>query len=354
MAISVDQFNAALQSDPQYQQMLSAVLAKNGQKDPGQVFNSRPLSNIGNYAPLAQYVAQKKQQLGFEVPNGYSFGPSGLIEQAAPFDWGRALLAVAPIAAGLGLAAAGVGGGFAGAGGGAASGSAPTLEGISAGGSGATSIPSAATSVLPDAGASIVPASAGSQAAAEGAAGSGGILGTAGKVLGFNTSDPNSYLKLAGAVGGALGAAGQGAAQGRLTQTELNQRQDALAQQQYQNQLTAPGKIAGNSVRGDILSNAQNFSYGAPTMVGNIPVPTSSGGLRPSIFSDNTRQLGARQSADALAMPGPPALTPMDTAGTGSSILNAAGAIGSFADLLNPNNYTSKIPYKRPVQGQVA
>lgn len=196
-----------------------------------------------------------------------------------------------------------------------------------------------------------VPATAGLGTAGGGA----GILGTAGKFLGItNPKDPRSYLGAAGAIGDTLGAASQGAAQGRILQTELNQGQDRAAQDRYKTQITAPRQIAANSVQGDILANAQDFAWGAPEMVGNIPVPTSTGGLRPSIFSDNTRALGRRMSADALATPPPPDLTPMDEAGAGTSILNTAGAIGSFADLLNPNNYKSLIPSRRPPQGRVA
>jgi hypothetical protein len=200
---------------------------------------------------------------------------------------------------------------------------------------------------------------------------SGGILGTAGKLFGItDPKNPMSYLGLAGKVGDALGAAGAGAAQGRITQTELNQKQDALALQRYNDQLAgarfslqAPQMRAANSVKGDILSNAKDFAWGAPSMVGNIPVPSSTGGLRPSIFSDNTRALGGQMSSDALAgarsgadnLP-VPNLTPMDTAGAGSGYLTTAGIIGGLSDALNPDltKLQTKIPYKKPQPGVVA
>lgn len=70
-----------------------------------------------------------------------------------------------------------------------------------------------------------------------------------------------------------------------------------LAQRNFQ--LAAPGKRAGNAVRGDILSNAQDVAFsGLPS---NIPVPTISGGLRPSMFSADTRALGADISSQARA-----------------------------------------------------
>ncbi len=69
-----------------------------------------------------------------------------------------------------------------------------------------------------------------------------------------------------------------------------------LAQKNYA--LAAPGKRAGNSVRGDILANAQDVSIQGPS---TIPTTTISGGLRPSMFSNNTRELGGLLSSQALA-----------------------------------------------------
>lgn len=69
-----------------------------------------------------------------------------------------------------------------------------------------------------------------------------------------------------------------------------------LAQKKFA--LDAPGARAGNAVRGDILSNAQDVSFsGLPK---GINPPTISGGLRPSMFSGNTRALGSNMSAQAL------------------------------------------------------
>ncbi len=69
-----------------------------------------------------------------------------------------------------------------------------------------------------------------------------------------------------------------------------------LAQKNYA--LAAPGKRAGNSVRGDILANAQDASFNLPS---TIPKSSISGGLRPSMFSANTRALGGELSSQALA-----------------------------------------------------
>ena len=59
----------------------------------------------------------------------------------------------------------------------------------------------------------------------------------------------------------------------------------------------APGQNASNAVRGDILANAQDAHMDSP---GRIPVHEFSGGLRPSMFSGDTRKLGSQMSRDAL------------------------------------------------------
>lgn len=101
---------------------------------------------------------------------------------------------------------------------------------------------------------------------------------------------------------------------------ELDQRRYAL---------DAPGKRAGNSVRGDILANSQDVSFsGLPAGIPNISI---NGGLRPSMFSDNTRQLGRDISAQAL-----------DQQRKG----DAFGALPTLPDYQGP---TGKLPtYKAP------
>ena len=142
-----------------------------------------------------------------------------------------------------------------------------------------------------------------------------------------------------------------GRQQGRETQAAMQQRQDQLNQSRYQNQLSAaelnlraPMIRAGQSVRGDILANAQPFQWtGQTQMVGNIPVPQSTGGLSPALFSDNTRSLGRLLSAGAVGQQGvndgraieaPPELTPLPQAGRTDSLLSTIGQIAPFLSLI--------------------
>ncbi len=102
-----------------------------------------------------------------------------------------------------------------------------------------------------------------------------------------NTQNENSYgLSSAGMANSyGLGAVNAGLGIGQL---DLAQKDFALA---------APGRRAGNSVRGDILANAQDVSINLPS---TIPKTTISGGLRPSMMSPATRELGGLMSTQAL------------------------------------------------------
>lgn len=102
-------------------------------------------------------------------------------------------------------------------------------------------------------------------------------------------------------------------AKGLVDQTKLNQTQDQLGLNrantgvnvgtlnlaQQKQALSAPGQLANQSVRGDILANSQDAT------VSNLPsyihVPTQTGGLRPSMLSASSRALGGQMSRNALA-----------------------------------------------------
>lgn len=118
----------------------------------------------------------------------------------------------------------------------------------------------------------------------------------------------------------------QRGAQGRQAEAGVNQRQDvnalagyqtdaskdvALANaeaqakldralgmlKEYESALSAPGARASNSVRGDILAGIQDATVSAPA---GVNVTSFSGGLRPSLLSGNSRELGRQMSREAL------------------------------------------------------
>lgn len=349
-AQQAQQATAFMRAQPWYQQLVSSWglnPAGDANGNPGRLSDAQQ-----------QQLLSTAQQHGIGISDSYQIDPNGQIAQKPSHLLRNIGLGVGAGALALtGIGAAGIG----------------PLAGLFGGAAGAGSAAAGAGGLAADGtlasstiGSGFIPAIAGGTGSAVGAgAGGAGILGTAAKFAGISDpSNPLSYLGVAGKIGDALGAAGQGAANGRVTQAGITQREDQLAQQQYQNQLAgakfalaAPQERASNSVKGDILSNAKDFAWGAPTMSGNIPIPTSTGGLRPSIFSDNTRALGAQMSSDALAgaksgadnLP-VPALTPLPEAGTGSSILTTAGIIGGLADAFNPalSKLQSAIPLKKP------
>jgi hypothetical protein len=115
--------------------------------------------------------------------------------------------------------------------------------------------------------------------------------------------------------------------------------------------LSAPRTRAQNSVRGSALANARDVSIGG--LPKGVTVPNISGGLRPSMFSGDTRALGQQMTRDALLSqmapqatpysdlkpldtssitgmkaPGP---TPLPQASTLDGILSAIGQYGGLA-----------------------
>ena len=108
--------------------------------------------------------------------------------------------------------------------------------------------------------------------------------------------------------------------------------------------LDAPNVRAGQSVRGDVMANAQDAEVsGLPDYV---HVGKVSGGLRPSLFSENTREFGRGLSRTALLSqmnggdkvpyPTTPTLTPVPEASALDTALNAgAGAAGLASALKN-------------------
>lgn len=173
---------------------------------------------------------------------------------------------------------------------------------------------------------------------------------------------------LGGATGamGALGGVASGRQQGRETEATFQQRQDQLAQGRYQNELDAarlnlqaPTMRAQQSVRGDILANAQPFQITGTRMMGRIPIPTTTGGLSPALFSDDTRSLGRMLSAGAVGQQGvndgraieaPPQLTPLPRVGRGGGLLNLISQIAPFLSLI-PSGNSSEDGFTPPRPG---
>ena len=226
---------------------------------------------------------------------------------------------------------------------GAGSGGAGLLAGGAFGGAGAAAGEGASSGVGPLAGGYGAAATTAAAPAGIAATGGGSILGGASGLLGLNAS-PGGILKTAGQVGGALMGAEADRQAARQAEANAQIAQDRNAITAAQVNLGAPDARLASSVKGDIASNAKDFSYGAPTMVGNIPVPTSTGGLRPSILSPTTHALGTLNSQQALSNETadggkPAAVTPLPQATPTDSILNSAGMIASLM---------GAIPYQAP------
>ena len=177
-------------------------------------------------------------------------------------------------------------------------------------------------------------------------------------------------LSNAGADASALAT---GRADARQAEAAAQQRQDQLAIQRYQAGLQgaqtdlaqrrfgleAPGQRAGNAVRGDILANAQDVSFsGLPDRLAS-KIPTISGGLRPSIFSPATRQLGGLMSSQALSgqqagdnfapIGQPPELTPLPSGNAFDTALTTGGTLATLGGQLGPTflDYLSR--YRKAV-----
>lgn len=160
-------------------------------------------------------------------------------------------------------------------------------------------------------------------------------------------ADPNSIIDTASNLGDLIAKANQDAAQGRAQAGMLNQSQALAAANIYRSQLDAslkgPTESARSTALGDTMANVKPFEWGDPKMVGNIPVPTGSGGLTPANFGPNTRQAGAdlsnlsasRVNSPTFNLPTPPVLPPIPTQGGLSSALGTAGALANALKAAN-------------------
>lgn len=331
---TLDQANIGMRAMPWYQTLIRSF---------GQNPNNVKLSDTQR-----RQVLKAAQANGFVIDEGdMQIDESGNIDKK-----GHALrntLIVAGIA-GATLATMGAAGAFAGAAGAGAAGGAGAGAAGAGGVLGSTAI---GTGALGGIAGGTGLAGAGTAAGLTGAgtltAGGGGLLSAAGR-LASGGRGARGYLDTAGQVANVLGDLSAGRAAGRADEALLAQGQERAALDRHRAELdaraaalTRPGARATNSVRGDILANAQDVVLNLPS---TIPQTTISGGLRPSMFSANTRELGRDMSAQALAgqranddLLAPPPLIEAPQAGKLDSILNTAATVGTLA---------SAIPYRVP------
>lgn len=161
-------------------------------------------------------------------------------------------------------------------------------------------------------------------------------------------------IPVVGPVISALGDLGQtagndaaSAAQGRLQQAQVQQKQDQNAINLYEaeqkNALQSPSLLASQAVRGDLINNLQPASFsGLPSYV---KMPQVSGGLSPAALGPGAHQAGAALTRNALLnlmsnkfqLPTPPQLTPLPQASGYDTFNKVLGRAGAFAGALPPN-----------------
>ncbi len=235
-------------------------------------------------------------------------------------------------------------------------------------------------------------AAAGAGAAGTGAASSAGLAGVAGGAgtagAAAGTAGGAGLLSKIPSILSTLGSVASGAsagrAAGRVDEAGINNRQDQLRLQaaqileqalqgrgnldlnQRQYALQAPQQRASNSRLGDVMANAQDASISGPVTGTKGRVPSISGGLRPSLMSANTRQLGQNMSRDALLQntsgadtftPLPamqiPSITPTPEASGLDTGLNWLGGIGTGLAALNESgvldNYYTRLQQQKQI-----
>ncbi len=304
------QATAFIRDQPWYQQMV-----RGWGLDPAGDANG----NVNLNEQQQQQLLDAARQHGIGISDSYQIDQNGQIADVPSHVLRNVLIGAGIGAAALtGFGAAGIG----------------PLSGLFGAGAGATEAGGLAASSV----------------AGEGAAGA-GLLGSTQIGTGMMAGLPSSVSSLTGAAGGAasglpdwlktardigssLSSASAGRAQGRVAEGTANQNQARAAVDLYNSELAAPGKIASNAVRGDILSNAHDVNIAAPS---TIPVPKITGGLHPDMFSPETRATGVGLRSNALASAAnlqpvqQPVLPPLPEAGTLDSILNTGSSIANVA-----------------------
>lgn len=161
---------------------------------------------------------------------------------------------------------------------------------------------------------------------------------------------------LVGQVGKLFGGASKGAADGRMTQAQLQAQQDAIRTSQYgtqQNAETNAGRLdldrkhftedarggrAKQAMIGDLLSRLQDVSINVP----GIKTASVTGGLRPSALGEGGRAAGSLLNQQALqamlagdkftggSVLRTPGVTAIPKAGAFEKIAGIAGLAGSL------------------------
>lgn len=148
-----------------------------------------------------------------------------------------------------------------------------------------------------------------------------------------DASNVKNLISPSGAVGQQAGSIEQQRMNALIAEAKLQQQQDENQIAKNKAVLAAPGAMAQNSVRGDVLANAQDATVsGLPSY---IHVPTIGGGLRPSLFSAATRNLGSQMSTQANQQMTSgkftdPTLTPLPQASAYDKVLSGTAQIGGF------------------------
>lgn len=172
-----------------------------------------------------------------------------------------------------------------------------------------------------------------------------GKLGT----LGEKNETGQSPLGALSNIGGVLG---QGATKSRtqnideaLIAAQLNAANNQAGLNAAQFNLGAPGALASQVARGDVLSTMQN----APRLGDPRIDKFAGGGLRPSAFGAPSRQAGTVLSNQALqklqsGLQFTPQITAMPKSGMLEKLGGLAGTIGGVTGVLNENGILSGTP----------
>lgn len=165
-------------------------------------------------------------------------------------------------------------------------------------------------------------------------------------------------------VGQVINGINKGRQEGREAEGNATNAQDRNATDRYRAEtasarlnLDAPQERASTAMRGDILANAQPLELtGRTQMIGNTPVPQTTGGISPALFSDQTRELGRTMTQQALQQQqtsggnaqGPaPALTPLPRANGFDTALGIVGQAASLYGAYTGKNPETVYPYPR-------